>query len=143
MAEYVIIGNGVAAVGCIEGIRSVDKDTKITVVSAENHPVYGRPLISYYLEGKTTLDKMNYRPADFYAANGCEVVYGKKAVKLDTTGHSVQLDDGSVLPYSAVCVATGSDPFVPPFTGLDTVKEKYTFMTMDDCMAEIDARLHA
>ena len=98
MAEYVIIGNGVAAVGCIEGIRSVDKDTKITVVSAENHPVYGRPLISYYLEGKTTLEKMNYRPADFYAANGCEVVYGKKAVKLHTTGHSVQLDDGSVLP---------------------------------------------
>lgn len=135
MAEYVIIGNGVAAVGCIEGIRSVDKDTKITVVSAENHPVYGRPLISYYLEGKTTLEKMNYRPDDFYEVNGCEVVYGKKAVKLDIDGHSVQLDDGSVLPYSAVCVATGSDPFVPPFTGLDTVKEKYTFMTMDDMLA--------
>ena len=55
MKSYVIIGNGVAAAGCIEGIRSVDKDTKITVISAENHPVYCRPLISYYLENKTTL----------------------------------------------------------------------------------------
>lgn len=59
MKSYVIIGNGVAAAGCIEGIRSVDKDTKITVISAENHPVYCRPLISYYLENKTTLDKMS------------------------------------------------------------------------------------
>lgn len=25
MAEYVIIGNGVAAVGCIEGIRSIER----------------------------------------------------------------------------------------------------------------------
>ena len=52
MKQYVIIGNGIAAAGCIEGIRSVDRDGKITVVSKENHPVYCRPLISYYLEGK-------------------------------------------------------------------------------------------
>ena len=71
MKSYVIIGNGVAAAGCIEGIRSVDKDTKITVISAENHPVYCRPLISYYLENKTTLDKMSYRDADFYEKNKC------------------------------------------------------------------------
>ena len=39
MAEYVVIGNGVAAVGCIEGIRSTDKTSKITVVSEEKHAV--------------------------------------------------------------------------------------------------------
>ena len=33
VAEYVIIGNGVAAVGCIEGIRSVDKTAPIVVIS--------------------------------------------------------------------------------------------------------------
>ena len=46
MKQYVILGNGVAASHCIEGIRSVDKETPITVVSAEQHPVYCRPLIS-------------------------------------------------------------------------------------------------
>ena len=54
MAGYVIIGNGIAAAGCIEGIRSIDKETPITVVSEEKHAVYGRPLISYMLLGKTT-----------------------------------------------------------------------------------------
>ena len=58
MRQYVIIGNGVAAVGCIEGIRSLDTEGKITVVSEEKHAVYCRPLISYYLEGKTDLERM-------------------------------------------------------------------------------------
>ena len=65
MKNYVIIGNGTAAAGCIEGIRSADSESKITVISAENRPVYCRPLISYYLEGKTTIEKMNYRPRTF------------------------------------------------------------------------------
>ena len=65
MKRYVIIGNGTAAVGCIEGIRSVDKKGEITVVSKENHPVYSRPLISYYLEGKTDLERIKYRGDSF------------------------------------------------------------------------------
>ena len=67
MKQYVIIGNGVAAASCIEGIRSVDPDGAITVISEEKHPVYCRPLISYYLQGKTDLLRMRYRDEDFYA----------------------------------------------------------------------------
>lgn len=135
MAEYVIIGNGVAAVGCIEGIRSVDKVSPITVVSEEPHPVYGRPLISYYLEGKTTLDKMNYRPSDFYEAQGCQVLYGKRAVHISRENKQVLLDDGTPLPYTSVCIATGSSPFVPAIQGLETVKNCFTFMTLEDTLA--------
>jgi len=135
MKQYVIIGNGVAAAGCIEGIRSIDKDSSITVISEENYPVYCRPLISYYLENKTDLTKMNYRSDDFYDLTGCRVLYGRKAVKIDTASHNVILDDGSAIPYSSVCVATGSSPFIPPFEGLDSVSDKFTFMTLDDTLA--------
>lgn len=135
MKQYVIIGNGVAAVGCIEGIRSMDADGKITVVSEENHAVYCRPLISYYLENKTNLEKMNYRSDDFYEKMGCEVLYGRKAVRIDSIDKKVILDDGTELPYTSVCVAAGSSPFVPAFAGLDTVETKFSFMTMDDMLA--------
>jgi len=135
MKQYVIIGNGVAAAGCIEGIRSIDSEGVITVVSAENHAVYCRPLISYYLEGKTDLQRMQYRSADFYEKMGCQVLYGKKAVKIDSTAKTVTLDDGAAVPYDSVCVATGSSPFVPPFAGLDTVEKKFSFMTIDDTLA--------
>ena len=135
MKEYVIIGNGTAAVGAIEGIRSIDKKGKITVVSEEEYAVYCRPLISYYLEGKTTLEKMNYRPKDFYEKNGCAVLYGKKAEKVDTGKKSVSLNDGTSLHYDELCFATGSSPFVPPFSGLDSVEKKFGFMTLDDTLA--------
>lgn len=135
MKRYVIIGNGVAAAGCIEGIRSADAEGAVTVVSEEPRPVYCRPLISYYLEGKAASEKMNYRPEDFYERMDCRVLYGKKAVSVDPAEKTVTLDDGAALPYDALCVAAGSAPFVPPFEGLDTVPEKYTFMTMDDALA--------
>ena len=135
MKQYVIIGNGIAAARCIEGIRSVDEAGKITVISEEQHPVYCRPLISYYLEQKTDLEKINYRDADFYTKNNAEVLYGRRAVSLDPTKKIVEVDDGSRLPYDAVCVATGSSPFVPPFKGLDTVPKKFSFLTLDDTLA--------
>lgn len=133
--RYVIIGNGTAAAGCIEGIRSVDAEGQITVISAEKHPVYCRPLISYYLEGKTDTKKMLYRPEDFYEKNNCTVLYSKKATKIDRAKKSVTLDDGSALSYDALCVATGSSPFVPPMEGLDGVKNKFSFMTLDDALS--------
>ena len=135
MRPYVILGNGVAAAHCIEGIRSVDKETPVTVVSAERHPVYCRPLISYYLEGKADPARMHYRPAEFYEKNGCTVLYGKTAAGIDPEKKTVQLEDGSLLPYAALCVATGSAPFVPPIDGLDGVRQKFTFLTLDDAVA--------
>ena len=135
MNKYVIIGNGVAATGCIEGIRSVDKEGAITVVSEENHEVYCRPLISYYLEKKTDLERMRYRDEAFYERMGCQVLYGRKAVSIDKEKKEAVLDDGSVLPYTSLCLATGSSPFLPSFEGLDTVPEKYSFLTLDDALA--------
>ena len=135
MENYVIIGNGTAAVSCVEGIRSVDAESPITVISGENCPAYCRPLISYALCGKAKSENMNQRPADFYEKNGCKVLYGKKAVGIDPDKKTVTLDDGTRLPYAKLCVAAGSSPFVPPMTGLDTVEKKFSFMTLDDMLA--------
>ena len=134
MAEYLIIGNGTAAVGCIEGIRSIDSESTVTVISAEEHHVYSRPLISYYLEGKTDLERMKYRPADFYEKNNVKLIYGK-AVKCDAKKQTVTLADKQKLHYDKLCLCTGSSPFVPPFEGLDSVKKRFSFMTLDDALS--------
>ena len=135
MKHYLIIGNGIAAAGCIEGIRSVDPDGAITVVSKEPHGVYCRPLISYYLEGKTKLENMPYRSADFYGSMGAALLKGKSVQAIDPAAHTAALDDGSTLSYDRACFAAGSSPFVPTIPGLDKVKQKYTFMTLDDALA--------
>ena len=132
MKNYVIIGNGAAAVGAIEGIRSVDAEGSITVISAENRHVYARPLISYLLEGKTDLKRMLYRPEDFYSKNGVRVIFGKKAEKIDPAEKTVTVEGGEKIRYDSLCAATGSSPFTPPTEGLDTVEKRCCFMTLDD-----------
>lgn len=138
--HYVILGNGAAAAGCIEGIRAADKKGKITVVSAEKHPVYCRPLISYYLQGKTKRENLGYRPADFYETNNTQVLYGIRAEKIDPGKKAALLDNGETLCYDALCVATGSSPFLPPTPGYESVEKKFTFLTLDDALA-IEAAL--
>lgn len=138
--KYVIIGNSAAAVGCIEGIRSIDKDGSITVISSEKHHTYSRPLISYLLCGKTDLQRMKYRGDDFYEKNGVKTMLGSTVVKIDKNAKCVTADSGETVEYDKLLVATGSKPFVPPMKNLDSVKNKFTFMSLDDAQA-LDAAL--
>jgi NAD(P)H-nitrite reductase large subunit len=133
MEKYVIIGNSIGATGVIEGIREHDKQSSITVISGENHPAYCRPLISYYLEGKTDLDRIIYRPDTFYEDNGCEVIYAE-AVSFDPADKTVALSDGTKVPYSKLCLAMGSSPFIPSFPGIETADKVYSFTRLDDAL---------
>jgi len=127
--RYVIIGNSAAAVGCITGIRSIDRDSSITIMSDELYHTYSRPLISYWLQGKVTDENMYYRGLNFYENNCCKTIFGKKAVKIDTKSKEVVLDDKTRIGYDMLLVASGSSPFVPPVDGLEGRKNIYTFMT--------------
>lgn len=140
MSKYVIIGNSAAAVGTIEGIRSADAEGSITVISDEPHHTYSRPLISYYLLGKVEEKKMLYRDKDFYKKNNVTALLGKRAVKIEPDKKRVLLDDGSAVEYEKLMNATGSKPFVPPMEGLEAVKNKFTFMTLDS-VKEIKKKL--
>ena len=133
--DYVLIGNSAAAIGCVEGIRQVDKTGKITVIASEKYHTYSRPLISYLLEGKTDQERMKYRPDSYYQELGVETQLGQKAVSLKPEEHVVVLESGEKVPYGKLLVATGSTPFVPPMEGLETVDQKFTFLSLDDAKA--------
>lgn len=135
MSKIVIIGNSAAAIGCVEGVRSVDKNSEIVLISSEKHHTYSRPLISYLLYGKTDRQRMKYRPDSFYADNMVDVMLGKTVVSVDPEAHNVKLDSGVVVSYDKLMVATGSSPFVPPMKGLEKAKQKFTFMTLDDALS--------
>lgn len=130
--KYVIIGNSAAAVGCVEGIRTMDKTGAITVISDEPYTVYSRPLISYLIYGKTDEERMKYRPDSFYKDNGVKPLLGVMAVKVDYENKKVLLDGGKAEPFDKLLFAAGSRPFVPPMAGLEQVNQKFTFMKLDD-----------
>jgi len=138
--KYVIIGNSAAGIGAVEGIRSIDKQGEITIITDESYHTYSRPLISYLLLGKVTEESMRYRGDNFYRDNNCAVLADTIAEKIDAATKSVILKNGKKVSYDKLLVATGSSPFVPPFEGLDTVRNKFTFMSLDDAL-KLDAVL--
>jgi len=130
--KYVIIGNSAAGVGAVEGIRQIDKSGEITIITNEPYHTYSRPLISYLLLGKTTEEKMKYRGGNFYTDNKCNLLSNVSVTKIDSGAKKVILSDNKKVDYDKLLVATGSSAFVPPFDGLDSVKDKCTFMSLDD-----------
>jgi NAD(P)H-nitrite reductase large subunit len=130
--KYVIIGNSAAGIGAVEGIRQIDRQGEITVITDESHHTYSRPLISYLLLGKVTEEKMKYRGGSFYSDNNCKLLANAAVTGIDAKAKQVALSNGSRVPYDKLLVAAGSSAFVPPFDGLDTVKNKFTFMSLDD-----------
>ncbi len=133
--RYVIIGNSTAAVGAIEGIRQMDQTGEITVISSEKYHTYSRPLISYLLQGKTDVERMRYRPLDFYEKNNCRTILGSNVTGISKESKTVLLEDGTQIPYDRLLTATGSTPLIPNFEGLDSVGSKYSFMSLDDAVA--------
>jgi len=134
-SKYVIIGNSAAGIGAVEGIRQIDQQGEITVITSEPHHTYSRPLISYLLLGKVTKEKMSYREIGFYADNNCKLLANVTVTGIDAKAKQLTLSDKSRIPYDKLLVATGSSAFVPPFEGLDRVKDKFTFMSLDDAQA--------
>lgn len=133
--RYVIIGNSTAAIGCVEGIRSIDKESKITIISKEPFHTYSRPLISYYLQGKVDSEKMKYRSDGFYAENRISLLLGCEAVKINPKDKTVLLENGTTVSYDRLLLATGSVPFIPPVKGIFELNNKFTFMSLADAEA--------
>jgi NAD(P)H-nitrite reductase large subunit len=130
--KYVIIGNSAAGVGAVEGIRQIDKSGEITIITNEPYHTYSRPLISYLLLGKTTEEKMKYRGGSFYTDNKCNLFSNVSVTKIDAAAKKIILSDNKKIDYDKLLVAAGSSAFVPSFDGLDSVKDKCTFMSLDD-----------
>ena len=92
--KYVIIGNSTAGIAAAESIRKLDQAGSITILSDEAFPTYGRPLISYFLLGKTDAAHMNYRPADFYRKNNIRTMFSVCAEHIDAAKKQVLLQGG-------------------------------------------------
>ena len=132
--DYLIVGNSAAGVTAAEHIRACDEEARITIVSREPYQAYGRPLISYMIEGKTTESKIWFKSPDFYEAHAIEALLGSayEVTELRPAAHEAVLANDDVVSYGKCLLATGSVPFTPPIKGLGGKKNVHTFLTLDD-----------
>jgi len=117
--RHVILGNGPAGVVAAEQIRKQRPRDSIVMVGAEPEPPYSRMAIPYLLIGKVG-EKGTYLrkdPEHFSKQNIQEI--RARATKLDTSGKKVTLDNGEVLEYDKLLIATGARPISPPIPGVN------------------------
>ncbi|MFH1761558.1 MAG: FAD-dependent oxidoreductase [bacterium] len=129
---YLIIGNSAAAIGAIEGIRSIDSKREIVVVSGEREHTYSKPLISYWLAGKVDNSRMDYRPRDFYKKNSVKTILGNLCVLLDPVKKLIITKDKTVIKFEKLLLGTGGVPVFPANLAEKKIKGLFTLSNWED-----------
>ncbi|MGV3615512.1 MAG: NAD(P)/FAD-dependent oxidoreductase [Fimbriimonas sp.] len=118
--KYLLIGGGVASAHAAVGIRDLDKEGSILIVTDEPRLPYDRPPLSKsLLEGKTTPEDAESKDPSFYEQNGVEVRSGIRAVKIDRENRTVELSIGDKVGYEQLLLATGAEAKRPDLPGID------------------------
>jgi 3-phenylpropionate/trans-cinnamate dioxygenase ferredoxin reductase subunit len=109
MERIVIIGAGQSGAQAVASLRSEGFDGSLTLVGDEPFAPYQRPPLSKaYLMGTMERERLFLRPNAFYAEAQCEVMLGTAAEAIDRSARTVVLDDGRMLSYDKLLLATGS-----------------------------------
>jgi NADPH-dependent 2,4-dienoyl-CoA reductase/sulfur reductase-like enzyme len=128
--KYLIVGGGMTADAAVRGIRELDANSSIGMISAETDMPYARPPLSKGMwKGRPFekiwlgTDKLN---VDF--------LLGRKVTELDPAARRIHDDRGNEYGYDKLLLATGSSPIRLPFGG----EEIIYYRTLQDYQ-----RLHA
>ena len=128
----VIVGGGLAAARTAEQLRRADYTGPIMIVSDEVHLPYDRPPLSKEVLRKE-VDDVALKPREWYVENDITLRLGSAATSLDTHEQTVTLDDGTVLGYDELVIATGLVPRrIPAFPDLEGIRVLRSF---DESMA--------
>jgi len=132
--KFVIIGNSAAGIGALEAIRKYDRESPVTMISAEDAPLYSRCLLSYFIAGSIDEPRLLFRPPEFYREMNCDMRLGCTAESVDPARQQVVCGDGTKLDYDRLLIATGGSPKIP--AGLsDNVQGVFVLRTLRDAMA--------
>src|SRR5262245_5086262 len=122
--KYLIVGGGMTADAAVHGIREVDRDGSIGLLSADGHPPYDRPPLSKKLWKGKPLESI-WRQT---ASPGVTIHLGRKALSLDAKSKRITDDPGTAYCYDRLLLATGGTPRRLPFGGEQIIY----FRTVDD-----------
>ena len=122
--KYLIIGGGMTADAAVTGIREVDPQGSVGLISAETQPPYNRPPLSKSLWKEASIAQIWCKTED----RNVSLHLGRTAKTLEIPDKRVTDDQGAVYTYGKLLLATGGTPRRLAFGGDDIIY----FRTLDD-----------
>jgi NADPH-dependent 2,4-dienoyl-CoA reductase/sulfur reductase-like enzyme len=124
--EIVIVGAGHAGGRMAEALRAAGVAAPIHLIGEEAYPPYERPPLSKdLLTGKVAIESTFIQPASYWAEQGITLHLGTRATALDRAARQVRLDDGTVLGYATLVLATGGRPRRLAVPGAESPRLRY------------------
>ena len=108
--RYLIVGGGMAADAAVRGIRAVDPNGSVGLISAELDPPYDRPPLTKGLWKDMEVDRIWRGTADL----GVDLLLGRRVIRLDGDDRSAIDDKGTVHTWEKLLLATGGIPRLLP-----------------------------
>ena len=130
--RIVIVGAALCGGTAAATLRREGFDGHLTLIGAEQHLPYERPPLSKsFLRGETSFDDALVESAAFWPDKQVELRLGTKAIGVDTSGHTVELEGGERVPFDQLLIATGARNRRFPIPGLD-LSGVYDLRTVED-----------
>ena len=104
--DYLLIGGGMTADAAARGIRDVDAEGSIGLISAETDAPYNRPPLSKGLWQGQDIEEIDRETASL----GVTLHLGRRALTLGRASRTVTDDRGETYGYRKLLLATGGSP---------------------------------
>jgi NAD(P)H-nitrite reductase large subunit len=141
--RHVIVGGGTAGHNALNAIRQEERQRSEIVLVSSERP-YSRMVLPYYL-GRTIAESHVFTATPARLAElQVKTHLGRRATSLDPKAGKLTLDDGTVVEYDDLLIATGSAAVRPPVPGADG-PGIHSFWTLDQArgvVAETRAGSH-
>lgn len=130
MQHLVIIGNGITGITVARQVRK-RSEMKITVISNETDYFFSRTALMYVFMGHLRFEHTKPYEDGFWPKNRIELVRGT-VTELNTGDKTVRLEDGNIVRYDKLVIATGSqtNKFGWPGQDLPGVQGLYSYQDL-------------
>ena len=115
MRRIVVVGYGMAGHHLVARLVQAHGDFTVTVLGAEAGAPYNRVLLPEVLAGRIGAQRIDLAEPDDPRVT---VRASVRATTIDRQQQVVHGDDGSVLPYDELVLATGANSVLPPLGGV-------------------------
>jgi 3-phenylpropionate/trans-cinnamate dioxygenase ferredoxin reductase component len=129
--DHLIVGGGMVSDAAARGIRELDADGSIGIVSTDVDEPYTRPALSKKLwtDPDFTWDDVPLGTAE---ATGAEIRLRTRVTAIRPAAHEVDTDGGDTIGYSRLLLATGGEPKALPIRDETAGERSLVFRSAED-----------